>query len=425
MSGGTVHIMISLRNASDAVWQQMSVLPVVEVSFTDAYGCVLACDVIAAENVPPFANTAVDGYAVRAADVQHVPCELRVIGELAAGAAPTIAVGAGETIRIMTGAPIPTGADAIVMVEDTERVGASHVRISASVPSGAAIRAAGSDVTAGDRVFVAGTVINAVAVGVLSSVNARTVQVYRRAIVGVLSTGDELVDDGSVLKMGQIRESNRTMLVRMVQEAGATAVDLGIIKDDEELLEHTLRDAASRVDAIVTSGGVSMGDYDVVKIVLSRIANMEWMQIAMKPAKPFAFGVLTDNDRSVPVFGLPGNPVSSMVSFELLARPALRMMCGHGAGAHRQKVRVVVDEAISRKRDSKVHFDRVFAQWGPDGRVHVSRSGAQGSHQLAASSMANALLEIPDGDGISAGQDAWALLIGPVLASASNDDASV
>ena len=301
--------MISLRNARDAVWQQMSVLPVVEVSFADAYGCVLACDVIAAENVPPFANTAVDGYAVRAADVQHVPCELRVIGELAAGAAPTIAVGAGEAIRIMTGAPIPTGADAIGMVEDTERVGASHVRISASMPSGAAIRAAGSDVTAGNRVFVAGTVINAVAVGVLSSVNAREVQVYRRAVVGVLSTGDELVDDGSVLKMGQIRESNRTMLVRMVQEAGATAVDLGIIKDDEELLEHTLRDAATRVDAIVTSGGVSMGDYDVVKIVLSRIANMEWMQIAMKPAKPFAFGVLTDNGRSVPVFGLPGNPV--------------------------------------------------------------------------------------------------------------------
>ena len=152
---------------------------------------------------------------------------------------------------------------------------------------------------------------------------------------------------------------------------------------------------------------------------------MEWMQIAMKPAKPFAFGVLTDNGRSVPVFGLPGNPVSSMVSFELLARPALRMMCGHGTGAHRQRVRVVVDEAISRKRDSKVHFDRVFAQWGLDGRVHVSRSGAQGSHQLAASSMANALLEIPDGDGIAEGQDAWALLIGPVLASASNDDASV
>lgn len=409
--------MISLDDATNSVWQQMSALPVVECSFSDAYGCVLAADVVATENVPPFANTAVDGYAVRAQDVGVVPCELRVVGELAAGAAPTIAISAGEAIRIMTGAPIPDGADAIVMVEDTMRVGASHVRITRSVKSGAAIRAAGSDVATGDVVFRAGTEMNAVAVGVLSSINARTVKVYRRAVVGVLSTGDELVDNGSALQMGQIRESNRTMLVRMVQEAGATAIDLGIIKDDEALLEATLLQAATRVDALVTSGGVSMGDYDVVKIVLSRIADMKWMQIAMKPAKPFAFGLLVAGERTVPVFGLPGNPVSSMVSFELLARPALRTMSGHGAGAHRQRVLVVVDETFQRKRDGKVHFDRVFAYWGNDGRVHVRRNGAQGSHQLAASASANALLEVVDGDGLTANEQAWALLIGPVMAS--------
>ena len=381
-----------------------------------AAGLVLASDVVSGENVPPFANTAVDGYAVRSSDLHTVPVELRVVGELAAGAAPSIAVTTGTAIRIMTGAPLPEGCDAVVMVEDTERVGSDSVRIHKSVPAGSAFRLAGSDVAIGDTVIAAGTQVTPMVEGVLASVNAKTVSVYPRISVGVISTGDELVDDGSALQIGQIRESNRLMLLRLVAEAGATPVDLGIIRDDEPALEHALRTAVNErsCDVIITSGGVSMGDYDVVKAVLSRIANMQWFQIAMKPAKPFAFGTLT-NDRgvNVPIFGLPGNPVSSLMSFELIARPALRNMMGFGAASHRPEVMAITDEDIVRHEDGKIHFDRVRATWGSDGRVHVRRTGAQGSHQLASTSVANALIAVPDGNGLRTGDEVVVTFLGP------------
>jgi molybdenum cofactor synthesis domain-containing protein len=251
--------------------------------------------------------------------------------------------------------------------------------------------------------------------GVLASINATHVVVYPRVKVGVISTGDELVDDGSPLGAGQIRESNRTMLVRIVEEAGATAIDLGIIRDNEDELEAALRSAVSTggCDALVTSGGVSMGDYDIVKAVLSRIADMNWVQVAMKPAKPFAFGTLLNPAGvSIPIFGLPGNPVSSLVSFELLARPALRTMMGFGAAAHRPEVLAITDDAVSRHPDGKVHFDRVHASWGADGRVHVSRKSEQGSHQLATTAVANALMMVPDGNGLVAGDNVMVTFLG-------------
>jgi len=388
----------------------------VQVTRQVAAGLVLASDVVSGENVPPFANTAVDGYAVRSSDLHTVPVELQVVGELAAGAAPSIAVAPGTAIRIMTGAPLPEGCDAVVMVEDTERVGSDSVRIHKSVPAGSAFRLAGSDVAIGDTVIAAGTQVTPMVEGVLASVNAKTVSVYPRISVGVISTGDELVDDGSALQIGQIRESNRLMLLRLVAEAGATPVDLGIIRDDEPALEHALRTAVNErsCDVIITSGGVSMGDYDVVKAVLSRIANMQWFQIAMKPAKPFAFGTLA-NDRgvNVPIFGLPGNPVSSLMSFELIARPALRNMMGFGAASHRPEVLAITDEDIVRHEDGKIHFDRVRATWGSDGRVHVRRTGAQGSHQLASTSVANALIAVPDGNGLRTGDEVVVTFLGP------------
>ena len=388
----------------------------VQVTRHVAAGLVLASDVVSGENVPPFANTAVDGYAVCSSDLHTVPVELHVVGELAAGAAPNIAVAPGTAIRIMTGAPLPEGCDAVVMVEDTERVGSDSVRIHKSVPAGSAFRLAGSDVAIGDTVIAAGTQVTPMVEGVLASVNAKTVSVYPRISVGVISTGDELVDDGSALQIGQIRESNRLMLLRLVAEAGATPVDLGIIRDDEPALEHALRTAVNErsCDVIITSGGVSMGDYDVVKAVLSRIANMQWFQIAMKPAKPFAFGTLT-NERgvNVPIFGLPGNPVSSLMSFELIARPALRNMMGFGAASHRPEVLAITDEDIARQPDGKIHFDRVRATWGSDGRVHVRRTGAQGSHQLASTSVANALIAVPDGNGLRTGDEVVVTFLGP------------
>ena len=381
-----------------------------------ATGLVLAESVVAAEDVPPFANSAVDGYAVVASSVATVPVELPVVGEVAAGAYTDRVLQPGEAIRIMTGAPLPHGCDAIVMVEDTERQGESGVRINRAVTPGDGIRRAGSDVVKGDVPLRSGTVVTAAVQAVLSTVNARTVSVWPRPRVGVISTGDELVDDGSPLQPGQIRESNRTMLLRLVADAGADAVDLGIVRDDEAELESVLRTAVNNdgVDVLVTSGGVSMGDYDIVKSVLSRIADMSWFQIAMKPAKPFAFGTLRNDDGvDVPVFGLPGNPVSSLVSFELIARPALEVMM-HTADSMsgRRRVKGIIDYAVERQPDGKIHFDRCVASWGADGRIHVARVAAQASHQLAATALANALVEIPDGHGVGAGDEVLVTLLG-------------
>lgn len=382
----------------------------VDLPRSEVSGLVLAAPVVSAEIVPPFDNTAVDGYAVRAVDVADAPVELTVVGEIAAGAAPDRALGPGETIRIMTGAPMPEGADAVVMVEESERLdnnaaGDERVRLRASVPSGAAIRRAGDDVKIGEEIFPAGVVVTPAIEAVLASVNAQAVNVYRRLKVAVLSTGDELIDDGSPLELGQIRESNKTMLTGMVAETGCEVVDLGVVRDDEAELERVLRVAAIECDAIVSSGGVSMGDYDVVKAVLGNIADMTWMQMAIKPAKPFAFGTLTRGDGTrVPIFGLPGNPVSSLVSFELMARPALRRMMGH-TRLSRTSIVAIADADFRRQPDGKVHFARVNGEFADDGRFHVVPVSAQGSHQLAATASADAMAVIPDGNGIERNDD--------------------
>ena len=267
-------------------------------------------------------------------------------GTIAAGAPPSIPVEPGQAVRIMTGAPLPAGTEAVVMVEDTEALNGGHrVRIGRSVSAGDAVRRAGDDVHRGDALFPAGTEIRPAVLGVLASVGIVSLPVVARARVGALSTGDELIEHGAPLAPGQIRESNRTMLLGALEQAGCIPVDLGLVRDDEAALEAALTEAATRCDAIVTSGGVSMGDFDIVKAVLDRVARMRWMQIAIRPAKPFAFGLLEGAERSVPVFGLPGNPVSSLVSFELLARPALRQMMGH-AVIDRPRVRAVADEGL-------------------------------------------------------------------------------
>ncbi len=277
---------------------------------------------------------------------------------------------------------------------------------SAALRAGVAVRGAGDDVRAGEIVLRAGTVITPAVLGVLASVNARRVPAFPQVRVAVLSTGDELVTDGSPLRPGQIRESNSTMLAPLLAQAGCLVDRRPVVRDDEAALEVVLRDAAATNDAIVTSGGVSMGDYDVVKAVLGRIADMTWMQVAIKPAKPLAFGKLG----GVPIFGLPGNPVSSLVSFELFARPALRRMMGH-AHVARPSVVGITDVDLRRQPDGKVHFLRVNGEFGDDGRYHVRPVGAQGSHQLAATALADALVVLPDGDGIPAGTDVAVLIL--------------
>jgi molybdenum cofactor synthesis domain-containing protein len=355
-----------------------------------------------------------DGYAVHAADTAGAspssPVVLPVVAEVAAGHPATEALRPGQAMRIFTGAPLPPGADAVLMVEHTERLDdGARVSLKAEVPVGEAVRPAGDDLHAGDPVFEPGDVVTPGHLGVLAGIGVSEVSVHPRPRVGVLSTGDELVDTGGPLAPGQIRDSNRTTLLALVAANGWQAVDLGLIRDDEAAITGALRDGAAACDAVLTSGGVSMGDIDLVKVVLDRIGDMRWMQIAIRPAKPFAFGLVG----GTPVFGLPGNPVSSMVSFELLARPALRRMAGHGQ-LFRAEVPAVAAEDFRRHPDGKVHFVRVSATRDTDGTLHVRSAGGQGSHHLTAMARAQALLPLADGDGVEAGDPVRVLLLAEV-----------
>ena len=392
-------------------------LPPQSVAVADAVGLVLAADIVATEPIPPFANTAMDGYAVRAADTtgasEPAPVTLRVVGELPAGRAPTTAVRAGEAIRIMTGAPIPDGADAIVMVEHTARAddGVASVRIMQPAESGDHVRPAAGDVAPGVVVFTAGTVVRAAHVGVLASLDIAEIHVVRRARVAVLSTGDELVERGP-LAPGQIRDANRPMLKALVEEAGAVAVDFGMARDDEAAITKAIADAADTCDALVTSGAVSVGDYDFVKTAIETVArdrpgsDFVWAQVAIKPAKPLAWGRLG----RVPVFGLPGNPVSSHVSFEMFARPALRTMMGHGEPG-RPSVRARAATDFGRRPDGRLYIERVVLSRDDDGGFVAARSGVQASNVLSGMARANGLALLPDGDGVAAGDELTVLVL--------------
>jgi molybdenum cofactor synthesis domain-containing protein len=393
--------MIALEEAQAKVNRELQVLPPAEVPIAESLGLTLAETVIAPEAIPPFANTAMDGFAVRAADTvganKQSPVSLPVVGTIAAGTTAARRLEPGEAMRIMTGAPVPDGADAIVMVELTKPNG-FDVDIMAEVPVGNHIRPAGDDIAAGSEIMHPGTVLAPGHLGVLASVGRQTVTVFRRPRVGVMSTGDELVEGPEPLRPGQIRDSNRVTLLALAHEAGFEPVDLGLIRDDEGELEAALRRGVTTCDAVITSGGVSMGDYDYVKAVLTRLGEFSWMQVAIKPAKPFVFGLLDE----VPVFGLPGNPVSSMVSFELFARPGLKRMMGH-LDAERPRIRARTTEPLRRHRDGKTHFIRVLASKDGD-EWQVRSSGGQGSHQLMAMATANALAVVPDGDGVDEGE---------------------
>ncbi len=378
------------------------------VPLADALGLVASVPVTAESAVPPFDNSAMDGYALRAADTASAPCELTDLGTLAAGASTEVVVGSGQALRIMTGAPLPAGADAVVMVELTE-VGsaAGTVRVLEEVGLGTSVRRAGSDVAAGAVVLAKGTVLTPGVLGVLASLGASRAPCHRRPRVGVLSTGDELVAPGQPLGPGQIRDANRPMLLALVAQTGCTPVDLGIVRDDRVALVEAISQGVESCDALVTSGGVSVGDFDLSRAVLDELGDMRWMQIAIRPAKPFAFGVVG----GVPVFGLPGNPVSSLVSFELLARPGLRALMGH-TELHRPRLQAVADADFERGPDGKTHFVRVRSTTEGDGRVHVEPVTGQGSHQLASMASADALVVLPDGDGVAAGGEVAVLLLG-------------
>jgi molybdenum cofactor synthesis domain-containing protein len=292
------------------------------------------------------------------------------------------------------------------MVERTAPAGDGKVAIETGATPGDHIRHPGEDLRAGQVLFDPGTVLGPGHLGVLASVGAETVEVVPPARVGVLSTGDELVPGSAPLRPGQIRDSNRPMLLALVAQAGWVPVDLGTAPDDEAAITAAIERGVAECDALLTSGGVSVGDFDYVKAVLDRLGDMHWWQVAVKPAKPLAFGTV----RGTPVFGLPGNPVSSLVSFELFARPALRRMTGHG-DVFRPLVAAVADEALGRRPDGKLHLVRVVATADVDGRLHVRSSGGQGSHLLRAMALANALAVLTDGHGVEAGETVKVMLL--------------
>ncbi len=397
--------MIPLSEAQDHVLGRTPLLPARAVPIREARRLVLARSVTSTEPVPAFANTAMDGFAVRAMDTAPAPVMLELVGSIAAGDTGDVEVGPGQTARVMTGAPMPLGADAVVMVERT-RVHQGWVEVEITVDPGNHVRSPGEDVEAGQEVFGTGTVLSPGHLGVLAGIGVYEVTVHPRPRVGVVSTGDELVDGPGPLRRGQIHDSNRHTLLGLVDEAGFSGVDLGIAADREADIEAVLRGGAGHCDAILSSGGVSMGDYDYVKAVLDRIGDMAWMQIAIKPAKPFAFGLV----EGTPVFGLPGNPVSSMVSFELLAKPALRAMAGHQSLGP-ELVPAVSTDHLRHRPDGKTHYMRVSARPDRQGRWRVASSGGQGSHQLLSMARADALAVVPDGAEIGPGDPVEIILL--------------
>jgi len=386
-----------------------------DVPLGEALGCILAEALIAHEPVPPFANTAMDGFALRSADSAEPHAALRVVGTVAAGAVSALEVGPGEAMRIMTGAPMPPGADAVAPVEICS-VDGDTVVVAEAVEAGRHVRPAGDDMVPGDVVVGAGALVTPGVIGVCATLGRTRLRVVRRPVVGVMSTGDELVEGAAPLAPGQIRDSNRVTLLAMLEESGFHTVDLGLVRDDEALIEAALLGAVQRCDALVTSGGVSMGDYDYVKAVLDRIGDMRWMQIAIRPAKPLAFGTVGRGDGThVPVFGLPGNPVSSMVSYELFARPALRRMAGHPDDRlDRMVLRVRAAGNLPRRPDGKTHLDRVVLTRDQAGELEVRSAGGQGSHHTSAMANADALAMIPDGDGVEAGEWVDVIALNPV-----------
>ena len=374
--------MLSFEDARHRILSAVAPLSEETVSLDDALGAVLAADVSAKVDVPPFDNSSMDGFAVRAVDV---PGTLTVVGDLPAGAAPDRAVGPGEAIRIMTGAPIPPGADEVVPVEVTSVAGGRVVINEARGP-GTYVRRAGGDVTARSVVFRAGTAVSAAVVGSIATVGLSRVRVVRRPRVAVMSTGDEVLEVGTTLTAGKILDSNRHALLAAVRAAGFEAIDCGIVGDDEAALEKAVRRAIADADALVTSGGVSVGDYDFVKAVLGRLGSVEFWQVAIRPAKPLAFGLVEGR----PVFGLPGNPVSALVSFEEFARPALRKMAGHRL-LFRPDVDVVAAEELSGRGDLLV-FLRAVVEGGK-----ARLAGGQDSNVLSALAQANAFALLPPG----------------------------
>ena len=395
--------MISVDEALEKVLERIDVLEAEESDVLGCLGQVLAEDVSSPIDIPPRDNSAMDGYAVRSADTRGAsrksPRFLRVVETVIAGTTPKSGVKAGEAIRIMTGAPIPEGADAVVKFEDTdelERGGTSQeIGILVEVEPGLEVRRAGEDISAGSLVLKKETVMRAAEVGVLASLGRSRVVVIRRPVVAILATGDEIADVTQPLPQGKIYNSNSYSLAALVLRYGGIPMMLGIALDNEDSLLAKLRPGQG-ADMVITSGGVSLGDYDVVKEVLAKQGELVFWRVREKPGKPLAFGMLRGmgkGGRNIPLFALAGNPVSAMINFELFVRPAILKMMGKKNLA-KPTVEAVVEDAIENTDGRRV-FTRAIVEKRGD-KYFARLTGPQGSGILTSMALANGLVIVPE-----------------------------
>ena len=402
--------MISVDEALAEILRHVHPLEPERVPILEAQGRILAEEIVSDIDIPPFDNSAMDGYAVRAADIAAAspdsPVPLRVIGSVAAGYVAGLSVEPGTAIRIMTGAPLPAGADTVVPYEDTDdfdrpkaerlTAPAETIAIRKAVRPGSNIRPVGEDLRRGELIMAPGRLIRPQEIGVLASLGRETVRVHRRPRVAILATGDELLEIHEPLAPGKIRNSNEYTNAALVERTGGIPLRLGIARDTAADLRAKIRAGLEQgADLFLTSGGVSVGDYDVVKDVLADEGEMQFWQVRMKPGKPLAFGLLRGREpgRKIPLLGLPGNPVSAMVSFEQFARPAILKMLGH-TDLTKPTVQAVLDEPLTNS--GRRGFVRVIVTRREDG-YHARKTGQQGSGVLTSMAKANGLAIVPEG----------------------------
>ena len=386
--------MISVEEALERILREISPLDVTQVPLPQSLGLVLAQDIVAQEDIPPFANSAMDGFALLSRDSRPrdgQPPRLRVTGGVAAGYVADHAVEEGTAMRIMTGAPVPPGADTVIQVELTRSAGPDSelVEILETVEPGNNIRPAGEDMRRGQTILLRGNEVGPWEIGVLATLGWAMVPVVRRPHVAIVSTGDEVVDVSEPLQPGKIRNSNGYLLEAAIRRTGAEPHRLGIALDTVESLREKFSQAI-QYDLIITSGGVSVGDFDLVKNIMAEQGAINFWRINMRPGKPVAFGHIG----KVPLLGLPGNPVSAAVTFELFARPVIRKMLGH-TRLLRPQIDVVVEDGVS-DRAMRRHYVRAQVRWR-DGRFVARTTGNQGSHIMTSLLNANALVIVPEG----------------------------
>jgi molybdenum cofactor synthesis domain-containing protein len=398
--------MILIEEALALMERNVQLLPAVPMPFDQALGLVLAEDIFAAEPMPPFPAASVDGFAVIAADG---PGPRRIVGEQMAGYVAEMRVEPGTAARVTTGAPIPPGADTMVMVEQTEETNGQVQLLTDELQLGSNIRPVGQDIEIGQLVLPRGTVLGPAELGLLGTVGKTEVAVYRRPKVAVMSTGDEIVEPHESPQPGQIRDANRFTLMGAVRQAGAEPVDLGIVKDKANSLQATIERGLAEADALLTSGGISMGQLDLVKPYLASRGTVHFGRVNTKPGKPVTFATVDGK----PCFAMPGFPVSALVSFEVFVRPALLKMAGH-TRIYRPREKAVLAHYTSHTA-ARTEFQRVVLTRRGDGMLVASTTGFQGSGRLLSMVGANGLIVLPHGQGdFEAGAVVEAVVLGPV-----------